>query len=98
MDELLSRARRGDQRALEELCRREWRPVYAIAYHAVGNVADAQDLTQEVFLRALQALDRYEERGIPFQAYLATIARNLVRNRARVPTPVVLGADTLSGE
>jgi RNA polymerase sigma-70 factor (ECF subfamily) len=94
MDELLSRAQRGDQRALEELCRREWRPVYAIAYHAVGNVADAQDLTQEVFLRALRALDRYEEQGVPFQAYLATIARNLVRNRARVPAVAALGDDT----
>ena len=83
MDDLLGCARRGDQRALEELCQREWRPVYALAYHAVGNVADAQDVTQEAFLRALRSLDHFEETGAPFAAYLAAIARNLVRNRAR---------------
>src|SRR6476661_8011593 len=96
MDDVLSRARRGDQRALEELCQREWRPVYALAYHALGNVADAQDLTQEVFLRALRSLDRYEETRAPFAAYLATIARNLVRNRARVRSTVELDDDAPS--
>jgi RNA polymerase sigma-70 factor (ECF subfamily) len=93
MDDLLGRARRGDQRALEELCQREWRPVYALAYHALGNVADAQDLTQEVFLRALRSLDRYEETHAPFAAYLATIARNLIRNRARLRPTAMLDDD-----
>jgi RNA polymerase sigma-70 factor (ECF subfamily) len=93
MDDLLGRARRGDQRALDELCQREWRPVYALAYHALGNVADAQDLTQEVFLRALRSLDRYEETRAPFAAYLAAIARNLVRNRARLRSSAVLDDD-----
>lgn len=57
-ERLLERARCGDRRALDELCRREWQPVYGIAYHALGNVADAQDLTQETFLRpsAVRAL------------------------------------------
>jgi RNA polymerase sigma-70 factor, ECF subfamily len=96
MDDLLGRARRGDQRALEELCQREWRPVYALAYHALGNVADAQDLTQEVFLRALRSLDRYEETSAPFAAYLASIARNLVRNRARLRPTAVLDDDAPS--
>jgi RNA polymerase sigma-70 factor (ECF subfamily) len=97
MDELLGRARRGDQRALEELCQREWRPVYALAYHALGNVADAQDVTQEVFLRALRSLERYEETSAPFAAYLATIARNLVRNRARLRPTAALDDDAPFG-
>ncbi|HEX5502222.1 MAG TPA: sigma factor [Thermomicrobiales bacterium] len=58
-DPLLERARRGDRQALEELCRREWRPVYALVYHAVQDRAEAEDLTQEVFLRALRSLGRY---------------------------------------
>ena len=52
-DELLRRAQRGDRDALEEICRLEWRPIYGVLYHAVQNRTEAQDLTQEVFLRAL---------------------------------------------
>lgn len=79
-DDLLERARRGDRAALEDLCQREWRPVYGIAYRALGNVGEAQDLTQEVFLRALRSLDRYRATGAPFSAWLATIARNRLRD------------------
>jgi RNA polymerase sigma-70 factor (ECF subfamily) len=97
MDDLLGRARRGDQHALEELCQREWRPVYALAYHALGNVADAQDVTQEVFLRALRSLDRYQVTEAPFAAYLAVIARNLLRNRARQRANIALDNEAPSG-
>ena len=79
--QLLYRARQGDTEALEELCRREWQPVYRLVARAVSNRAEAEDLTQEVFLRALRALDRYQETGVPFRAFLATIARNLIRTR-----------------
>ncbi len=82
-DQLLRQARDGDRRALDELCHREWRPVYALLYHGVRDRAEAQDLTQEVFLRALRSLDRYREGAAPFGAYLATIARNLLRDRWR---------------
>lgn len=92
-DQLLTRAQRGDQCALEELCRREWRPVYGVVYQAVGNPADAQDMTQEVFLRALKSLDRYQQTGAPFHAYLATIARNMVRDRWRLKVPALIDID-----
>jgi RNA polymerase sigma-70 factor (ECF subfamily) len=93
VDDLLERAQRGDRCALDELCQREWRPVYAIAYHALGNVAEAQDLTQEVFLRALRSLDRYRATGAPFQAWTATIARNLLRDGWRGHRPVHVAID-----
>lgn len=91
-DDLLQRAQRGDPGALDELCQREWRPIYGVAYRALGNVAEAQDLTQEVFLSALRSLDRFRDTGAPFGAYLATIARNRLRDgwRGRRPTPVTL--------
>ena len=84
---LLRRAQLGDSVALEEVCRREWRPVYGLLYQAVGNRVDAQDMTQEVFLRALKSIDRYQTTGAPFRAYLATIARNLLRDRWRRKFP-----------
>ncbi|MEZ4523158.1 MAG: sigma-70 family RNA polymerase sigma factor [Thermomicrobiales bacterium] len=95
-DKLVQQAQRGDYRALEELCRREWKPVYAIAYRSLRNVSEAQDLTQEVFLRALRSLDRYEDTGAPFRAYLATIARNLIRDRWRKHRPQLVDLDVAS--
>lgn len=92
-DRILKQAQRGDQAALEELCKREWRPVYGVVYQAVRNQAEAQDLTQEVFLRALKSLDRYQQTGAPFSAYLATIARNIVRDRWRKRPPPLIGLD-----
>ncbi len=92
-DQLLARAQTGDQEALEELCRREWRSVYGVVYQAVRNPTDAQDMTQEVFLRALKSLDRYRQTDVPFHAYLATIARNLVRDRWRLKLPTIIAID-----
>ncbi len=92
-DDLVRRAQAGDVAALEQLCRREWRPIYALVYASTRNAHDAEDLTQEVFLRALRAFDRYEQRGVPFRAYLATVARNLVKNRWRRKVPVYVDLD-----
>ena len=44
----------------------------------IGDRAEAEDLAGEVFLRALQSLDSYKERGIPMHAWLYKIAHNLV--------------------
>ncbi len=92
-DDLIQRAQAGDAGALEQLCSREWRPIYAIVYATTRNPHDAEDLTQEVFFRALKAFDRCEQRYVPFRAYLATVARNLVKNRWRRKVPVHVGLD-----
>jgi RNA polymerase sigma-70 factor (ECF subfamily) len=52
--------------------------VYRHLYYRVGNVADAEDLTQQVFLKAWQAIDRYKRTASPFLAWLMTISHNLV--------------------
>jgi RNA polymerase sigma-70 factor, ECF subfamily len=84
---LLSRARSGDQHALETLCRRTWRPVYRSFARYTKDPAEAEDLTQEVFLRALRALPQYSDRGVPYLAYLLRIAANLTRDRWRAGPP-----------
>jgi RNA polymerase sigma-70 factor (ECF subfamily) len=86
-EQLLDNIQLGDRQALEELCRREWRPIYGLVYSAVRDSGEAQDLTQEVFARALRSLPRYRDTGVPFHAYLATIARNLLRDRYRDSRP-----------
>jgi len=98
----IRRALNGDKDALEEICRAEWRPVYGLIYHTVQNRAEAQDLTQEVFLRALRSMDRYQETEAPYRSYLLTIARNMLRDRWRkrelLVIPIDAAAEQISRE
>jgi RNA polymerase sigma-70 factor (ECF subfamily) len=87
---LLAQARSGDQRALEKLYQRNWRPVYRSFARYTKDPAEAEDLTQEVFLRAFRALPQYADRGVPYLGYLLRIATNLARDRWRAGPPRVV--------
>lgn len=82
-DDLVRRATRGDREAIEELFCQEWPAVYRLVASVIRDDAEARDVTQEVFVRAWNALDRYRPTGAPFRAYLQAIARNLLRERWR---------------
>lgn len=96
-DPVLQRALQGDREALNALCEREWQPVYYLIYRHVQNREEAQDLTQEVFARALRSLGRYRVTDTPFQGYLATIARNLLRDLWKQRRPVLRDIDAEPG-
>lgn len=83
--DLLARACAGDREALEQLCRDNWLPVYRAASRWARTPAEAEDLTQEVFLRALRALGQLRDPSVPYRAYLLRIARNLAIDAARSP-------------
>lgn len=70
---LIERCRGGDERAYEELVKRYSRPVFALTMRMVRQAEDAEDLTQETFVRMFRALDRYDTNR-PFEAWLFTIA------------------------
>ena len=72
---LVERCRRGDDLAWEQLVRSCQGRIYALAYHYLGRVEDARDLTQEVFVRVYQQLGTYNGDG--FLAWLLRITRNL---------------------
>ena len=57
--------------------------IYAYIYNRVHNNQEAEDLTARTFYRALSKLDSYEDRGLPFSAWLYRIAHNLVANYHR---------------
>lgn len=57
---LIERCQRGDRRALEELLETYQRPVYNAAFRMLGNPEDASDVTQAVFLKVFEHLDRYD--------------------------------------
>lgn len=79
---LSSRARDGDADAFEVALRRYVQRVYRYLYYRVRRDEEAEDLTSEVFLRALRAMPRYRP-SAPFLAWLYRIAHNAVVDRAR---------------
>lgn len=76
--ELVGLTRAGDKASFGELVRRYQGLIYGLAYHRVGNFADAQDIAQEAFVKAFRSLDQL---GQPerFAAWLKTIAANECR-------------------
>jgi RNA polymerase sigma-70 factor (ECF subfamily) len=74
---LVYRAIERDQEAFGELYDRHVVRVYRHIYYMVGNAAEAEDLTAQTFLRAWEAIDRYQVRGAPFVSWLLRIAHNL---------------------
>ena len=81
---LVDRATAGDREAFGELYECYVRSVHRHLFYMVNDVDVAQDLTEQTFLRALEAIHRYERRGVPFLAWLLRIARNLCLNGQRV--------------
>jgi RNA polymerase sigma factor (sigma-70 family) len=80
--ELIERARRGDKDSYGELVRRYQDVAVRTAYVVGGDAADAQEATQEAFVKAYRALDRF--RGdAPFRPWLLAIVANEARNRRR---------------
>ncbi len=65
-----------DADAFAELYRRHANQVYWYLLSRAGSPEDAEELTQHVFLRALEALPGYQRRGLPFRSWLLAIARN----------------------
>ncbi len=81
---LVARAKAGDQRAFDELVRRYRKRIFALALHLSGSESDADDITQDVFIRAYRALDRFEGRSEFFTwVYRLAVNRALDARRAR---------------
>jgi RNA polymerase sigma-70 factor, ECF subfamily len=77
---LLVQQARQDPKAFGALYELYVDRIYAYIFHRVGNADDAEDLTARTFYRALDRFDTYEDRGLPFSAWLFRIAHNLVAN------------------
>src|SRR4029079_10127258 len=78
----LARARQGDREAFGRLVRRHQRRVYAAALHILGNHSDADDVTQETFVRAFRGLQAFDVRADIF-TWLYRITVNTALNHLR---------------
>jgi RNA polymerase sigma-70 factor (ECF subfamily) len=80
--ELVNAARAGDAEAFGLLVRRHQRRVYRLAVHLLKSGAEAEDVTQDTFVRAYGALDRFDGRSEPF-TWIYRICVNLSLNALR---------------
>ncbi len=80
--DLMLRVRHGDASAFDQLERRYWLRVFGRLYRWLGDRAEAEDMTQEVFLRLYRYRERYQPRA-RFATWLFYITRNVARNALR---------------
>jgi RNA polymerase sigma-70 factor, ECF subfamily len=80
-EQLLIEAARKDPAHFGDIYERYFDRVYAYVARRVGNRDAAQDLTADVFHRALANIGKYESRGVPFAAWLFRIAANAIADR-----------------
>ena len=103
---LVRRCLAGDAGAWEDIVRRFHRRIYNICYRFTGSADDAEDLTQEVFIKMYRTLESYEAGKGSFMTWVATVTRNLLvdhfrkSKQDRVTDPLEAspgeGEDTLS--
>lgn len=75
-DSLIEQCLAGDQLAWEQIVRQNWRKVFNVAYKFVGKHDEAEDLTQDIFLKIFKALKTFDRRA-NFQTWIISISRNL---------------------
>jgi len=73
---LIQRCLRGDQAAWDRIVRLHWRRVFNVAYKFVGKHDEAEDLTQEIFIKVFRSLGTFDRRA-NFQTWLVSVSRNL---------------------
>jgi RNA polymerase sigma-70 factor, ECF subfamily len=73
----------GDQQAWQQLVVSQHRRIYAICYRFTGSATDAEDLTQDVFLKLYRNLASYDLQKGSFQTWITTLARNLLVDHFR---------------
>jgi RNA polymerase sigma-70 factor (ECF subfamily) len=76
-------AQNGDSRMISALYQRYRVDVFRYLYYRTGNLQAAEDLTSEVFLRMLRAIENYQPTGVSFDAWLFQIARNVAIDHYR---------------
>jgi RNA polymerase sigma-70 factor, ECF subfamily len=82
-DALIRRAQALDPGALAELYDRHFDGIYRYLFTRIRHQADAEDLSEQVFLKMVDSIQRYRPRGVAFSSWLYRIAHNLLVDRYR---------------
>ncbi|HEX3617960.1 MAG TPA: RNA polymerase sigma factor [Solirubrobacteraceae bacterium] len=91
MSRVVARAKEGDERAFAFLYAVYANSVYGYVRSIVRDHHEAEDLTQHVFAKLMTAIVKYDDRGVPFFAWLLRLARNVTIDHVRSSRPTVSG-------
>lgn len=93
---LATQAKEGDEIAFSQLFDKHYSWVYSKAYRMLGNYQDTEEVTQDVFIKVWQKLNKWDTKQGSFQAWLNTVARNTIidaiRKRERIRESPVSGS------
>ncbi len=95
MQALVEKVQKGDKNAFGEIYDLLLDRVYRFIYFRVGNKEDAEDLTETVFIKIWKSISSYENKGLPFEAWVFRIARNIVIDHYRTKKQKVSLNETL---
>lgn len=92
-ESLVGRAKQHDQEAFAQLYEEYFDRIYRYLVFKIGNAMEAEDMTQQVFLKALRSISSFKWKGVSFSAWLFRIAHNqaidyLRRKTKRVAVPL----------
>ena len=85
-ESLVRRAQQQDQQAFAQLYEEHFDKIYRYVALRMGDRVEAEDITQQVFLKALRSISTFRWKGIPFSAWLFRIAHNQVVDYLRKKT------------
>jgi RNA polymerase sigma-70 factor (ECF subfamily) len=93
---LIQRSIHGDSEAFETLYLRHLERIYRYIYFRIGDEAQAEDMTEEVLVRAWESLPKYQIGESRFTSWLYTIAHNLLVDHYRRRNPIQISPDDLA--
>ncbi|OPX84130.1 MAG: RNA polymerase sigma factor SigX [Pelotomaculum sp. PtaB.Bin104] len=79
----LKKAKAGDFKAIERLCSTTWEPLYRFIYFKVQNREEAEDITQETYVKTLTYWQEHQAPQGNFLGFMKTVAMNVLRDRWR---------------
>jgi RNA polymerase sigma-70 factor (ECF subfamily) len=77
------KAKEGDLKSIEQICLATWEPLYRSIYFKVQNRQEAEDITQETYVKTLTYLHKQNTHPENFLAFMKTVALNILRDRWR---------------
>lgn len=83
VDEELQMVKEGDVKAIEKMCSITWEPLYRFIYFKVQNREEAEDITQETYVKTLTYLQEHQTPRGNFLGFIKTVAMNVLRDRWR---------------
>jgi len=89
MQALVEKVQKGDKNAFGEIYELLLDRVYRFIYFRTGNKEDAEDLTETVFIKIWKSIPSYKNKGLPFEAWVFRIARNIVIDHYRTKKPKI---------